>query len=253
MRRKRQEMKLKFSINSWTAWSASRGAKYSHSTSIYASEDIQQAETVNLSLIPAMKRRRMNAQCKMAISTALDCLNQSESQSPQCVFASQHGELGRSTKIIKSMIETGEISPTDFSMSVHNTALGLLSIQSANQQPGTSIAAGDDTFGLGFLEALLQLQANPEKPVLYVYFDEPLPEVLAQFDINNAESRCMALLMSADTSLPQFEFEMLPSDDSKNSVHLGSEGLNEFINYCSSSVERLELNTSSHLWCWNRL
>lgn len=246
-------MKLEFSIKSWTAWSSSKGASYSHPTSIYANSDAREANSVNLSLIPAMKRRRMNHQCKMAISTALDSLKELALEQPNCVFASQHGELGRSTKIIHSMIESGEISPTDFSMSVHNTALGLMSIMSKNQRPGTSIAAGDDTFGYGFLEACLQLQADPDKPVLYVYFDEPLPEVLDKFDSDRAESRCIALVLNTERSGAQFDFSMCEPNRLENTVHLGTDGLDLFVKFCSSEQQQLNLNSSNQLWSWNRL
>jgi Beta-ketoacyl synthase, N-terminal domain len=246
-------MKLEFSIKSWTAWSSSKGATFSHPSSVYASTAEGEANSVNLTLIPAMKRRRMNHQCKMAISTALDSLKQIELEQPNCVFASQHGELGRSTKIIHSMIESGEISPTDFSMSVHNTALGLMSIMSKNQRPGTSIAAGDDTFGYGFLEACLQLQAEPNKPVLYVYFDEPLPEALDKFDSERAESRCIALVLYNERAGAQFDFSMSEPNRLENEVHIGTEGLDLFVKFCSSQQQRLNLNSSNHLWSWNRL
>lgn len=246
-------MKLEFAIKSWTAWSSAKGAAFSHSTSVYANLESKEAKSVNLSLIPAMKRRRMNHQCKMAISSALDAVSQQALDSANCVFASQHGELARSTKIIHSMIDSGEISPTDFSMSVHNTALGLMSILSKNKQPGTSIAAGDDTFGYGFLEACLQLQAEPDKPVLYVYFDEILPETLEAFDIDNAGSRCIALVLSADSISPEFQFSLSAPLTEENKVHLGTQGLEWFIEFCSSEQQQLNLNSSNHLWSWNRL
>ncbi len=246
-------MKLEFSIKSWTAWSTSRGASFSHATSVYANADTNQANSIDLSLIPAMKRRRMNHQCKMALSSALDSVKQHSEEKPNCVFASQHGELGRSTKIILSMIESGEISPTDFSMSVHNTALGLMSILTKNQQPGTSIAAGDDSFGFGFLEACLQLHAEPSKAVLYVFFDEPIPEALKKFDIENTESRCIALLLTADETNPEFEFQVAESVQAEKTVHLGSQGLDLFVKFCSSEQAQLNLNTDKHLWRWNRL
>lgn len=244
-------MKLKFSIDSWTAWSSASGGCSGSKDSVY--QNVDNELELNLSHIPSMKRRRMNHQCKMAVSTALDCLSQVDSSQPRCVFASQHGELGRSIKIINSMIESGDISPTDFSMSVHNSALGLFSILSANKQSATSIAAGEETFGYGFLEACMQLSLEPEVPVLYVFFDQPLPSELAQFDSIGAESRCIALLLRTPAKENEkFVFEMTPLDSSTNTVPLGTSGVSEFVAFCSNPTNSLELVGATHRWNWSR-
>ena len=63
-------------------------------------------------------------------------------QTDSAVFVSRHGELARSMTLLQALADGQALSPTDFSMSVHNTAAGLCSIQGKAAIPMTSLAAG---------------------------------------------------------------------------------------------------------------
>jgi hypothetical protein len=60
-------------------------------------------------------------------------------------------------------------------MSVHNGLAGLLSIHTGNKQGHVAIAAGEDSFAYGLIEAVLHLAEEPGTPVLLIYYDAPLP------------------------------------------------------------------------------
>jgi len=257
-------MNLDFSIDSWSAWSSIRGGveSWNNSKLTSSAQSIKNENQLpTLSLIPAMKRRRMSSLSKMAVSTALDCLrsyqgSSSEPLSPKLVFASSHGELSRSIKIIESMIRTSEISPTDFSLSVHNTALGLFSILTGNSEAATSIAAGDLSFGYGLMEACMQLGEGEDDKVLLVYFDEPLPKVLEGFDRENPQSIAIALLLSKDTESKQrfsFRSKMVPENPvlETSRVDLGE----QFLDYCLSQKSELSFQLrpkAAECWLWRR-
>ncbi len=255
-------MQMEFSIDSWSAWSSEIGGPSNWSGTETSIENSNQTFTPDISSIPAMKRRRMSFLSKMAISTALDCLNKAlisddvsnEPQlSPLCVFASQHGELERSMKILGSMVESQEISPTDFSLSVHNTSLGLFSILTKNSLAATSIAAGGDTFGYGLMEACLQLKSTPEKQVLYLYFDQPLPEVIREYDHSTHESICISLLLSSNQKASeQFSFSCKSSNVELSSQRETTNFGRQFLDSYLSTNQSICIGNGAKIWKWNR-
>jgi hypothetical protein len=95
-------------------------------------------------------------------------------------LASQHGDLGRTVGLLKSLALKEPLSPTDFTMSVHHALVGLISIHTGNREGHTAVAAATDTFGFGFLEATAYVAAE-SKPALLVYLDDPLPDEYREF------------------------------------------------------------------------
>ncbi len=92
------------------------------------------------------------------------------------VFASRHGEADHTLAILRDLALEAEVSPTLFSMSVHNSVPGLWSIINGNRSPFCAVAAGPGSFGWGLVEALAAFTADPSAPVLYVYADDRLPD-----------------------------------------------------------------------------
>jgi len=92
------------------------------------------------------------------------------------VFASRHGEAERTLTILQDLAAGAEVSPTLFSLSVHNAVPGSWSILKGNRAPACALAAGPESFGWGLVEAMAAFAAEPALPVLYVYADDRLPE-----------------------------------------------------------------------------
>jgi hypothetical protein len=87
------------------------------------------------------------------------------------VFASTHGDLAISDHMCATLVNTPTlISPIKFHNSVHNAAAGYWSIGTGSTAPYTAISAFDHTFGVGLLEAAVQVSCE-RQPVLYVAFD----------------------------------------------------------------------------------
>ena len=141
---------------------------------------------------PLLLRRRVSKLGQQALRAAWSL---PESASARMVFCSRHGEFGRTLSILDALAARTEISPADFTLSVHNALAGLLSIARANRASHTAIAAGVESFGFGMLEALACLAERPQEPILLVYFDEPLP---APYDMLEADAQApiaLALLL----------------------------------------------------------
>lgn len=148
---------------SWNVWSS------------HQDECIWSGELPTTPLIPKMSARRMSTPSKLATQAALTLINQHSIDA--AIFISQHGELERSYKIIENICLQQDVSPTDFSMSVHNTAAGLVSIIGKQIFPISSLAAGIDGFQQALLETYALLQTDDIKKVLVVDFDGDIPQV----------------------------------------------------------------------------
>ncbi len=128
------------------------------------------------SLVEPLLRRRLSALGKGMIHCAALA---AEGLAPlRSVFASRHGEPARTLPMLEDMAAGLDISPTQFSMNVHNAVAGIWSIARKDGSAITALGAGAETFGWGLLEALALHQENGE-PVLFVFGDDALPEALS--------------------------------------------------------------------------
>ena len=119
----------------------------------------------DVSFIPPMLRRRMSAVEKIAISLASKVAP--ESVDYHIVFASRFGEWEQTIKLIRQFYEDKEMSPAGFSNSVHNAAMGHLSLLTHNKNSYTSIAGGERTIETALLDACVS-----NTPTLFVYAEE---------------------------------------------------------------------------------
>jgi hypothetical protein len=116
------------------------------------------------------------------------------------VFASQHGELNYTVSLLKALASSEPLSPTTFSLSVHNAAAGMFSMLRADPAASTALAAGGETLGHALMESYCQLDADPERPVLMVYADAPLPAEYRGFAERPQAARALAVLLSRGAS-----------------------------------------------------
>lgn len=132
-------------------------------------------------LIPAPLRRRASLTTRIAITAASAACQQARVDVAQLpsVFASVGGEMQVTDALCRLLPKADELlSPTQFHNSVHNTTAGYWAILNHCQAPNTALAALDDTFAMGLLEAWVQLQVTAGE-VLLVCYDETWPQYLA--------------------------------------------------------------------------
>jgi len=136
---------------------------------------------IDKSLIPANMRRRTSVTTRMAITAASLACQQANAnvENIASVFASLGGEIQVTDALCRLLVDEHELlSPTQFHNSVHNTTAGYWSILNHCQAPATAIAAADDTFAMGLIEAWSQLQQHQGEQLLVCY-DECWPQYLA--------------------------------------------------------------------------
>ncbi|HDR1021719.1 TPA: beta-ketoacyl synthase chain length factor [Pasteurella multocida] len=182
---------LTFNIAKLKAYSANLTDKTQWQT--WATQEYQPLEAGTkfaTPLIPMMQARRMGLADKMAIQLALE-LNQ-QSEIDFVVFASRHGQLSRTYKLLANFFQQGEMSPTDFATAVHNAPAGQFSILAKQTSPISSIAAEENTFCAAILEALLALD-NGKKSVLVIFFDDQVSDFYKSHIPDNEKSEAYAV------------------------------------------------------------
>lgn len=131
------------------------------------------APQAKLTALPMMTARRLNSGSKLAVDCGLSMLRKHAIDA--VVYTSRHGELERNYRILHALATGQAVSPTDFAMSVHNSAVGNLTIAARQPIVSSSLSAGLDTFQQGLCEVLSLLHAGYSR-VLLVDFDGALPD-----------------------------------------------------------------------------
>ncbi len=128
----------------------------------------------DVAFLPALQRRRLSRLARMAFSVAwpLAEMPSSAGQLP-LVFASRHGETPRTFALLSDLAEQAPLSPTQFSLSVHNAIIGLWSILRGDSSEMTALAAEGDGLEHAILEACMLLAAGA--PAVLVVVAEDLP------------------------------------------------------------------------------
>ncbi|MCF6250056.1 MAG: beta-ketoacyl synthase chain length factor [Methylococcaceae bacterium] len=158
-----------------------------------------QGGDVDKTLIPAGMRRRTSLTTKIAITAAKQACNEAEVDTGKLpsVFASLGGEIQVTDALCRMLPDADELlSPTQFHNSVHNTTAGYWGILTHCQAATSAIAAVDDTFAMGLLEAWSQLQQTAGD-ILLVCYDEQWPQYLAP-PIGQVAFAC-AFVLSTDS------------------------------------------------------
>ncbi len=171
-------MALTFNISDWKAWFPT-----------------PQNTQPDVSVIPAMLRRRLSPVARIAMSVIMP-LAETHGAMP-VVYVSRHGDLQRTFQLLKDLASGEPVSPTAFSLSVHNATAGLFSIQQGLTKNITAISCGDADLIPALLEALGQ--CKPQEPkVMCVFCDEPPPDIYRAQVSQPEFAYAVALIISLD-------------------------------------------------------
>jgi hypothetical protein len=200
--------------------------------------------------LPAGVRRRATRLTRLALRVAFDCSEDADRSRLRTVFASRHGAIHVAVKILASIAREEAVSPLQFSHSVHNAQAGLFSIAAGDRQASSSVAAGEDTFGHGFLESLLQLERAPGDPVLFVMCDEPLPDSLIHLIEEPRTTYGVALRLASDGPGTPLEFELAASHAPPK--QRGWPEALEFVRFLASDAPEVVLESGRRRFKWSR-
>ncbi|GAD88469.1 hypothetical protein VHA01S_005_00720 [Vibrio halioticoli NBRC 102217] len=237
----KNNLTLQFNIDAWNAYAP--GISTQSQWQEWADSGIwPEDNSIISSSIPPMMRRRMSSLSKLAVQTCIELLNEHDVQ--YLVFASRHGELHRSAKLISDIVSGEEASPMAFSQSVHNTAAGLATIATKKPIPLTSIAASSNTFQSALIEAWLYLTCHPSHKVLVVDFDEPLPDAYSKYENQVYNGYGLGLVVSYGD---RFTITKQMSNDSEEQPM--PQALT-FLQHFLGSNNNWTITSSKQIWKW---
>ena len=188
---------IPFKVRAWAAWCGGQEVRSGTDDTGF-----------DITPPPVLLRRRVSPIGQRALKAAWQL---PDSASARLVFSSRQGEFNRTLSILDAIGAGTEVSPADFTLSVHNALAGLLSIARRNREGHTTVAAGPESFGFAMIEALALLTENPARPVVLVHFEEPMPAPYDALDIPPPEPIGLAMslaaadggdALNADTCLP---------------------------------------------------
>lgn len=103
---------------------------------------IKSAEEIDVSSIPPLVRRKLSPIDKAALSTMIKVF---DNNVEEIVFSSQYGEHTRLDTLITQYKEAGEVSPAQFSGSVHNYPAGFFTLINKLNIPYYALSAGENS------------------------------------------------------------------------------------------------------------
>ena len=170
---------ITFNISQWRAWApALQTAAHWRQWSQGECPTKGGEQTPDVSFLPAMQRRRLSRLARMAFAVGWPLAEGLESL--PLVFVSRHGETPRTFEILTDLSAAQPLSPTQFSLSVHNAVIGLWSILRGETAEMTALAADGDGFEQGVLEAAGLLH-DGAPAVLLIITEESPPQAYADW------------------------------------------------------------------------
>ena len=231
---------LDFILSNWSAWTP---GLESSNDSLITDASIGATES-----IPNMLLRRLTPLARAVFNVADQCVNKGEAL--PVVFSSAHGEICKSLTMLKAIQSEEELSPTAFSLSVHNAIAGLFSIAYGNTQEITVIASGQEGIAPAFIDALGMLHEGA-KDVLIVFYDEPIADFypVAPFKLSHPFPCVLVLRIAlSGHGMPlQFCRSNQSRDDGEHILQLLA-----FIKFLITEERSLSLGNLGHSWTWNK-
>lgn len=232
-----------FNIDTWRAWAPGLDSTDDwqawQQAPAHVADDSQQPD---VSFLPALQRRRLSRLARMAFHVAWP-LADAHGPLPM-VFASRHGETPRTLAILGDLARDEPLSPTQFSLSVHNAIIGLWSIQRGDTSEMTALAAEGDGLEQALLEASTLL-GEGAPAVLLVIAEELPPELYAPYIDDVPFSYAVALLLT-----PGSDWQLELSQGS--GPRAAWPHALELVRALCGNADSLQHHWNSRQWNWSR-
>ncbi|MAA61600.1 beta-ketoacyl synthase chain length factor [Idiomarina sp. UBA3176] len=202
-----------------------------------------------LKQIPASTRRRLSSYAKVIMTAILE-LSERHPQLKETpvVLATRHGDLHRTEKLLRELVRGEVLSPTQFALSVNNAVLGQYSMAADNRQAMTTLSAGEQTYPLGWLEAVSQVQSETRQ-VLLVYADEVPPAVYSGQVHSPVRSFAHAVLLDRKNGQKLILDRLVEKESQlQEDVWLVANGVQQMLDSCSGKVVK---DYNGVRWSWH--
>lgn len=233
---------MHFRIEQWNAWAPgleSPDAWRAWCGNPVPVVDAQQQPDVGF--LPAMHRRRLSRLARMVFHAAWP-LAEPYTTLPM-VFASRHGETPRTLALLSDLARDEPLSPTQFSLSVHNAIIGQWSILRGHTSEMTALAAQGDGLEHAVLEACTLL-GEGAPAVLVVIGEEAPPDLYAPYVNDVPFPYALALLLTpGDDWHLQWRTGQGSTSDWPHAINL--------LRALTTGQATLEHNWKNRQWTWS--
>jgi hypothetical protein len=237
---------IKFNITQWRAWAPGLATSDDwRQWSLDPTVPDDQEQAPDVSFLPAMQRRRLSRLARMAFSVGWP-LAEGHAQLP-LVFVSRHGETPRTFDILRDLAAEQPLSPTQFSLSVHNAVIGLWSILRGETSEMTALAAAGDGLEHGVLEAATLLEEGAAA-VLLIITEESPPAAYAPWIDDVPFPYALGLLLTPGDEW-QLTLSRCESKDGTDSPGRWPHALN-LLRALSTQQSTLQHPWKNRLWNW---
>jgi len=241
---------VNFSISRWSAWAPGLESPEDWQRWASAPSALELDGVPDASFLPAMLRRRCTLLSKIMLKVAFECCDESQHSSVRTVFSSRHGSINESISLLECVVREERISPAIFSHTVHNAQAGLFSIAAGNREASSSVAAQEDTFGCGLLEAITHLEREPDRPVLLVVGDVPLSATFGSLIDEPACAYGVGLLLDSRRASPGLKIHVGGAPEDRPALRWPAAA--EFLRFWISGEPSVEIPTPRHSWIFER-
>lgn len=185
--------KLDLFVDNWSCWQPQPDGSAVCFTAQGAKHTTEQDANPNLQAIAPMLRRRLSPLARVVFHV----LGPQEQAEP-VIFSSLMGEIQRTQGILESIAEDKPVSPTAFSLSVHNAIGGLWSLIHGVTAPMVALSPRGQSLVAALLEATGLLQERRYPSVNVVFYEDIFPTFYDPY-LQSSDAPCaLALRLSND-------------------------------------------------------
>jgi hypothetical protein len=194
------------------------------------------------SQLPSMMRRRLSSLGTMALKYLFQSSTQLKNKEIPWVVACRHGDVSRMDHLLSSLAKKEVVSPTQFSMSVHNAIMGVFSIATKNKKLHTALSGAEVTFVAGLIEAYA-LQKEKQETVGYLYYHQPLSSTYEdKFEEDPREVCFVLLLANKDQTEPSSQrMQIKYAATGENLIDQDLNEIISFVKFLKSYEKRYEI------------
>ncbi len=236
-----KETRLSFTLEHWCLWQAEETLSGAH----WPGGEVLPCNSgsADVKFLPMMQSRRLSPLARAASSVAWHC-RQHAGDMP-AVFFSSHGESQYYFEMLQGMAEHEDVSPSRFSLCVHNAIAGMSSFHSTSFQPYVSLSGGTEGLFSAFLEAGGLLLETPK--VLVVWYEQPLPEAYRTYHDASATTWALAMVLTrAENPGHQLQLARFPGTGLSTTEDSGRSLVQAILENQRSSICHLERS----IWQW---
>lgn len=184
--------------------------------------------------LPLTARRRLTPLGRKVLQVINACAVGLDGSAIPWIISCRHGDKSRRLNLLSSLAQEEMLSPSDFSMSVHNAIIGLFSIAAGNKYAHSALAGGNRSFEMGLLESIALLKETGGS-VGYIYYD--YLEMEKCTGENDVSIESFAMILSEGEGELNMEYQI------NNKIHLSNDfDVKNLLNYLNNNEKKYSIS-----------